>query len=358
METMNNDNNLGKLLFPQIEPKDYKPRHTHLIELFSSTAFYGGWVALSDYIIQQYTAIRRKSKNAIDNFIRCTLKRYYRYNEDYKQIDYNSIYIRKYNESGWASTSFFGHGEPKRNYFAVSRECLIDLVQKKKYKPLKGIPNERKVKTKLAELYNGRVDARFHFGIVDVLTKTEVIFVRRGSKWSNAVGHALTASLYFEDISPHIHLFDTSEKRKVEIEAACKLLSVKCTFEGDPRLGRKTKNTATTAAAETAAAETAAAETTAQSNTELRQYLIDERIKNTVTYLADYSDAQKREIISRLLTDYICQKTGMMKCELNKISANTVDLLEFKGFCSNNKVCTKGQSKLKSIVRSILSHSE
>jgi len=321
---------LGKLIFPDIDPKKYKTRHTRLIALFESSAFFEGWIALSDEIIREYTAIRRKSKNAIDNFLRCTLKRYYRYNEDYKAIDARNILIRKYNESGWASVAFFGNGGAstfKKTHFAVTRNCLIELVQKKKFKPLKNLPNEKKIKKRIATEVEGAVDAKFHFGTIDVLAPNEVVFVRQGTKWRNAIGHALAASLYFENKpAPRIHIYDISPKKIAEVTACCKLLGIACTIEGIK------------------AGEIAEI---AENEDELRAFLNTQRIENTIIHLADCAEAKKKEVVNRLLCTYFDDNPS--------IRDKPINLSDFKSFCIAHNVNASGQCRLKTVINSILS---
>ena len=84
----------------------------------------------------------------------------------------------------------------------------------------------------LAIAEKGEKEVQCKTGSVDVLTKKEVIEVKRIKSWKHAVGQVLIYNLEFPRRKPRIHLYgQCSDEYQLMIESYCHQLGVKVSWE-------------------------------------------------------------------------------------------------------------------------------
>jgi hypothetical protein len=91
---------------------------------------------------------------------------------------------------------------------------------------------EIRVSNRLADELHGQTEVPCWAGRIDVLTDTEVIEVKVGSRWKNALGQVLAYRVFFPRKQPRLHLFgniDSMQKRT--IEKVCSAYAVRVTYE-------------------------------------------------------------------------------------------------------------------------------
>jgi hypothetical protein len=81
-----------------------------------------------------------------------------------------------------------------------------------------------------AEL-GGTMEASTPIGPVDLVTRTEVIEIKRIEDWKEALGQVMAKAQCFPDLSMRIHLFGESSKILKKITKHCQFLNVLVTFE-------------------------------------------------------------------------------------------------------------------------------
>ncbi|GAQ91171.1 hypothetical protein KFL_007380050 [Klebsormidium nitens] len=102
----------------------------------------------------------------------------------------------------------------------------------------KAIRVEAQVRDRLAsKLVGARTEVRCEYGMIDILTDTEVIEVKVYHKWKHALGQCLSYGLSFSDRQIRIHLFanfsdwDDANKQRGAILEICSKFGVKVTLE-------------------------------------------------------------------------------------------------------------------------------
>lgn len=96
-----------------------------------------------------------------------------------------------------------------------------------KYKSL-----ERQVQKRLAQTLNGKTEVQCKTGVIDILTKSEIIEVKKAKEWKHAIGQVLIYQLEYPNRQARIHLYgECSDEFKQMIIAFSSQLNVIATFE-------------------------------------------------------------------------------------------------------------------------------
>jgi hypothetical protein len=90
---------------------------------------------------------------------------------------------------------------------------------------------ERMVRDRLQAQLGGKVEAYTKFGLIDLLTETELIEIKVAHRWKDAIGHILAKSEKYPNHQKRLHLFSHQEVILEHIEAVCDRLSIRVTFE-------------------------------------------------------------------------------------------------------------------------------
>jgi transcriptional regulator with XRE-family HTH domain len=90
---------------------------------------------------------------------------------------------------------------------------------------------ERVVRDRLQAQLGGKVEAYTKFGLIDLLTETELIEIKVVNRWKDAIGHILAKSEKYPNHQKRLHLFGHQEPILENIEAVCDRLSIRVTFE-------------------------------------------------------------------------------------------------------------------------------
>jgi hypothetical protein len=90
---------------------------------------------------------------------------------------------------------------------------------------------ERMVRDRLQALLGGKVEAYTKFGLIDLLTDTELIEIKVAHRWKDAIGHILAKSEKYPNHQKRLHLFSHQEPILENIESVCDRLSIRVTFE-------------------------------------------------------------------------------------------------------------------------------
>jgi hypothetical protein len=90
---------------------------------------------------------------------------------------------------------------------------------------------ERVVRDRLQAQLGGKVEAYTKFGLIDLLTETELIEIKVVNRWKDAIGHILAKSEKYPNHQKRLHLFGAQEPILENIEAVCDRLSIRVTFE-------------------------------------------------------------------------------------------------------------------------------
>jgi hypothetical protein len=90
---------------------------------------------------------------------------------------------------------------------------------------------ERVVRDRLQAQLGGKVEAYTKFGLIDLLTETELIEIKVVNRWKDAIGHILAKSEKYPNHQKRLHLFGPQEPILENIEAVCDRLSIRVTFE-------------------------------------------------------------------------------------------------------------------------------
>jgi hypothetical protein len=88
---------------------------------------------------------------------------------------------------------------------------------------------ERQIQLRLHKELGGDMEAYTPIGPVDLVTKTEIIEIKRVEDWKTAFGQAKSHS--FPKHAKRIHLFGESSKQLKKITAHCQMFDVMVTFE-------------------------------------------------------------------------------------------------------------------------------
>jgi hypothetical protein len=90
---------------------------------------------------------------------------------------------------------------------------------------------ERIVRDRLQAQLGGKVEAYTKFGLIDLLTETELIEIKIVNRWKDAIGHILAKSEKYPNHQKRLHLFGHQEPILENIEEVCDRLSIRVTFE-------------------------------------------------------------------------------------------------------------------------------
>lgn len=90
---------------------------------------------------------------------------------------------------------------------------------------------EREVRDRLQSQLGGKVEAYTKFGLIDLLTETELIEIKVIHRWKDAIGHILAKSEKYPNHQKRLHLFGPQEPILDNIQAFCDRHSIRITFE-------------------------------------------------------------------------------------------------------------------------------
>jgi hypothetical protein len=87
------------------------------------------------------------------------------------------------------------------------------------------------IQQRLHKELGGTMEAKNPIGPVDLLTKTEIIEIKKIADWKEALGQVIAKALGFPKHQKRIHLFGTSSTILKKVTAHCQPLDVLVTFE-------------------------------------------------------------------------------------------------------------------------------
>ena len=90
---------------------------------------------------------------------------------------------------------------------------------------------ERDVRDRLQTQLGGKVEAYTKWGLIDLLTETELIEVKIVHQWKDAIGHIIAKSRAFPTHTKRLHLFGPDDPRLDHIEEVCTECNIQITFE-------------------------------------------------------------------------------------------------------------------------------
>lgn len=90
---------------------------------------------------------------------------------------------------------------------------------------------ERDVRDRLQAQLGGKVEAYTKYGLIDLLTETELIEIKTVDRWKDAIGHILAKSNKYPTHAKRLHLFGPKEPILETIEEVCTVHSIRVTFE-------------------------------------------------------------------------------------------------------------------------------
>ena len=95
---------------------------------------------------------------------------------------------------------------------------------------------EKIVRDRLHAQLGGKVEAYTRWGLIDLLTATELIEVKIVSHWKDAIGHLIAKSRKYPNHQKRLHLFGYEEPCLEHIEDVCQDCEIRVTFEQVDRL--------------------------------------------------------------------------------------------------------------------------
>ena len=98
---------------------------------------------------------------------------------------------------------------------------------------------ERAVRDRLQSQLGGKVEAYTKFGLIDLLTDTELIEIKVVHRWKDAIGHIVAKSEKYPTHQKRLHLFGAQEPILENIQDVCDRLSIRVTFEVVPKETRQ-----------------------------------------------------------------------------------------------------------------------
>ena len=98
---------------------------------------------------------------------------------------------------------------------------------------------EKIVRDRLHAQLGGKVEAYTRWGLIDLLTATELIEVKIVSHWKDAIGHLIAKSRKYPNHQKRLHLFGYEEPCLEHIEDVCQDCEIRVTFEQVERLEKK-----------------------------------------------------------------------------------------------------------------------
>jgi len=90
---------------------------------------------------------------------------------------------------------------------------------------------ERDVRDRLQSQLGGKVEAYTKYGLIDLLTETELIEIKTIDRWKDAIGHILAKSNKYPTHAKRLHLFGPKDPILETIEEVCTPHSIRVTFE-------------------------------------------------------------------------------------------------------------------------------
>jgi hypothetical protein len=90
---------------------------------------------------------------------------------------------------------------------------------------------ERDVRDRLQAQLGGKVEAYTKYGLIDLLTETELIEIKTIDRWKDAIGHILAKSNKYPTHAKRLHLFGPKDPILETIEEVCTPHSIRVTFE-------------------------------------------------------------------------------------------------------------------------------
>ena len=90
---------------------------------------------------------------------------------------------------------------------------------------------ERDVRDRLQAQLGGKVEAYTKYGLIDLLTETELIEIKTVDRWKDAIGHILAKSNKYPTHAKRLHLFGPKDPILETIEEVCTPHSIRVTFE-------------------------------------------------------------------------------------------------------------------------------
>ena len=90
---------------------------------------------------------------------------------------------------------------------------------------------EREVRDRLQAQLGGKVEAYTKYGLIDLLTETELIEIKVVHRWKDAIGHILAKSEKYPNHQKRLHLFGHQEPILDNIQEVCDRLDIRVTFE-------------------------------------------------------------------------------------------------------------------------------
>ncbi len=90
---------------------------------------------------------------------------------------------------------------------------------------------ERDVRDRLQSQLGGKVEAYTKYGLIDLLTETELIEIKTVDRWKDAIGHILAKSNKYPTHAKRLHLFGPKDPILETIEEVCTPHSIRVTFE-------------------------------------------------------------------------------------------------------------------------------
>lgn len=90
---------------------------------------------------------------------------------------------------------------------------------------------EREVRDRLLAELGGKAEAYTKWGLIDLLTETELIEVKVVQHWKDAIGHLIAKGRAFPNHAKQLHLFGPGDSRLDHIEEVCRECEIRVTFE-------------------------------------------------------------------------------------------------------------------------------
>lgn len=96
---------------------------------------------------------------------------------------------------------------------------------------------EREVRDRLLLQLGGKAEAYTRWGLIDLLTETELIEVKAVQLWKDAIGHLIAKGRAFPNHGKRLHLFGAGDSRLDHIEEVCRECEIRVTFEKVVKVG-------------------------------------------------------------------------------------------------------------------------
>ena len=90
---------------------------------------------------------------------------------------------------------------------------------------------EKVVRDRLQLQLGGKAEAYTRWGLIDLLTETELIEVKIVTHWKDAIGHLIAKSRKYPNHQKRLHLFGYEEPCLEHIEDVCRDCAIRVTFE-------------------------------------------------------------------------------------------------------------------------------